>query len=139
MFITHDTVHAGAMEMHPEREMTAGNYALYPHGLVWDTEHVIRPGRHGEPPITDNWENLLEEVKYNIRLIHVKNSAPPEMLKALAENTSSSIPVIFEDMPFGSTDAVSLIKNMALPPLGIKERMIAWLKGRRNYLNYFFG
>jgi len=47
MFITHDVTHVGVIEMHPELEFDIGIYANYPHGLVWDTEHVIRSGRHG--------------------------------------------------------------------------------------------
>ena len=129
MFITHDVIHVGVMEMHPELDLEVGVYADYPHGLVWDTEHVIRSGRHGQPPITDDWEKLLDEVGHNIRLIHVKDPINPKMLKALAEKTTC--PVIFEARP-------PLGKTFKPPMKHAQKRATEWLAGRRTFLGYFF-
>lgn len=127
--VVHNPMDFGMLEMHPELQVRINFYADHPVGLVWDTEHVLRPGRHGEPPVTKNWPELLEKIKHNIGLIHVKNNADPKMLKALAYETDC--PVIFEGRPpFG---------QIFSPPLKkAKERMIAWLKSRRLYLSYFF-
>jgi len=138
MFITHDVIHVGVMEMHPERDLEICDYASYPHGLVWDTEHVIRSGRHGQPPITDDWERLLDEVGHNIRLIHVKAPMNPKMLKALAEKTTADVPVIFESLPFDSKGVISLIKNISESPWNARKRTIEWLKNKRTFLGYFF-
>ncbi|MFA6048061.1 MAG: hypothetical protein WCV59_05465 [Parcubacteria group bacterium] len=129
MFITHDVIHVGVMEMHPELDLETGVYANYPHGLVWDTKHVIRSGRHGQPPVTEDWVRLLDEVGHNIRLIHVKYPVNPKMLKALAEKTNC--PVIFEARP--------PLGNIFKPPMRhAQKRAIEWLKEKRTFLGYFF-
>jgi len=129
MFITHDVIHAGVVEMHPELDLEVGIYANYPYGLVWDTEHVIRSGRHGQPPVTDDWEKLLDEVGHNIRLIHVKDPVNPKMLEALAKKTTC--PVIFETRP-------PLGKIFKPPMRHVQKRALEWLTSRRNFLGYFF-
>jgi hypothetical protein len=131
MFVTHDTVHAGVIEMHPELEMMADDYADYHHGLVWDTEHVLRFGHHGEPPVTLDWIDFLEEVKGNIHLIHAKPFSMfhrkeheyEAMLTMLGEKTKC--PVIFEGKPPFST-------------MLSRRKMISWLKEQRTFLSYFF-
>jgi len=130
LMVSHDLYYRafGPLELNPEMEISVP-YERLDCSFVWDTEHVVRSGRHGERPVTDNWERLLDKIGHNIKLIHVKSSADPKMLKALAKETDC--PVIFEDRPpFG---------KIFRPPLkDSKDRMIAWLKDRRTFLSYFF-
>lgn len=121
LFVSHDVAHVGVMEMNPENKLAPAIYANYARGICWDTEHIIRPGRHGEPPVTDNWRNLLDKVGRNIRLIHVKSSADPEMLRALAK-AAPGCPVILEDPPI----------------IRFRGKTLEWLKGRREFLGKYF-
>lgn len=95
--------------------------------IVWDTKHILRGRRHGEPPIAlttnsshDNWRELLEKIHVEqIKLIHVKPKFPSElelhkMLNSLAKKTQGTLcPVILEDKPVCSSQqkTIDYLKN----------------------------
>lgn len=123
IFSAHDWHYQEPIEMHPEAGLSIKEYAERSYGLVWDTVHVLRMGRHGEAPVTDDWRRLFEQVGGNIRLIHFKDGADPEMLRTLAEATDC--PIILETRP--------PIKVMMS-----RSDLIGWLVRKRQIIRHFF-
>lgn len=123
IFPAHKPSGTDPIEMHPEAGLSIKEYAERPYGLVWDTAHVLRMGRHDEAPVTNDWRKLFAQVSGNIRLIHVKDGADPEMLKALAEVTDC--PVILETRP-----PIKVIINQL--------SLIDWLEKKRRVIRHFF-
>jgi len=102
----------------------------YPPGIVLDTEHLTRCGRHGQPAI--DWKKLLDRLDSNqVKFIHVKPHAPEvaelrKMLLALAELTHDSrCPIILEASP-------------RILLFGRWEKTVSWLREERIALEGYF-
>jgi hypothetical protein len=124
----------GILEMHPELRLRDIDYIKNDVSVVWDTEHVVRVGRHGEKPLTTDWRRFLGILDHkNIKLIHYKPDLPGllptsetgEMLLRLAELTTC--PVVLEARPPNShfTDREIFGK-------------IDWLQGHFGFLESIF-
>jgi hypothetical protein len=118
----------GIVEIHPELRLRDIDYARIGIDVVLDTEHWIRGGRHGEPPVTTDWRRFLQILNPNqIKLIHFKPGYPSAqearaILLELAKITNC--PVILEARP----PLVHLVK------WNISEKMV-WLMEHYNFMN----
>lgn len=118
-------------EMFPMRKQNIFDQICAISNIAFDTEHVTRKGRHGEPPIAEcwKWRDLIELIEpERIKLIHVKPHFPagselPQMLATLAKKTKDTMcPVILE----------------AKPIFRSKKKTIDWLKEHLDFLRMHF-